>query len=62
MNGEEESVRRRVFSKIFKLDENSQYGFAMTRPFPIRFFKKKLDINLIEMNKTVGEYRTHFRS
>ena len=49
MNGEEESVRR-VFSKTFKLDENNQYGFAMTKPLPIGIFVKKSDINLIEMN------------
>ena len=38
LNGEESPKKRRVFSKIFKLDENNQYGFAMTKPLPIGIF------------------------
>ena len=40
-------MRRRIkvntkgFSKIFKLDENNQYGFAKTKPLPIGAFKKR---------------------
>ena len=56
MDREEESVKRRAFSEGFKLDMNNQYGFAMTKPLHIAIFKKKPDINLIEMNKIVGEY------
>ena len=35
LDGKDKSSKRRVFSKIFKLDENNQYGFAMTKPLPI---------------------------
>ena len=50
---EEMSKQRRVFSKIFKLDENNQYGFAMRKPLPIGIFKKKPSVTLELMNKTV---------
>ena len=30
LDGEDQSKKRRVFSKLFTLDENNQYGFAMT--------------------------------
>ena len=30
LDGEDQSKKRRLFSKIFTLDENNQYGFAMT--------------------------------
>ena len=39
LDGESESHKRRVFSKTFKLDENNQYRFAMTKPLPIGIFK-----------------------
>ena len=39
LDGESESQKRRVFSKTFKLDENNQYRFAMTKPLPIGIFK-----------------------
>ena len=29
LDGEKNSQSRRVYSKIFELDENKQYGFAM---------------------------------
>ena len=35
LDREERSQPRRVFSKIFKLDENNQYGFVMTKPQPV---------------------------
>ena len=39
----------RVFSKIFKLDENNQYGFAMTKPLPIGiFYKKDVDLDILQ--------------
>ena len=39
LDGESESHKRRVFSKTYKLDENNQYRFAMTKPLPIGIFK-----------------------
>ena len=53
MDGEEKSEQRRVFSKIFKLDENNQYGFAITKPLPIGIFNKKPSVTLELMNKIV---------
>ena len=49
-------MRRRIkvntkgFSKIFKLDENNQYGFAKTKPLPIGVFKKEahLDMDILK--------------
>ena len=38
LDGKEKSCKRRIFSKIFKLDENNQYGFVMTKPLPIGIF------------------------
>ena len=42
LDGEEQSQPTRVFSKIFKLDENNQYSFSMTKSLPIGIFKKDL--------------------
>ena len=42
LDGEEQSQPTRVFSKIFKLDENNQYSFSMTKSLPIGIFKKNL--------------------
>lgn len=41
MYGEESYSGRTVISKIMKLDENNQYGFAMTKPMPIGCIKEK---------------------
>ena len=46
LDGDESRKKRRVFSKVFKLDENNQYGFAMTKPLPIGIFKKQSDPNM----------------
>ena len=42
LDGEEQSQPSRVFSNIFKLDENNQYSFSMTKSLPIGIFKKNL--------------------
>ena len=42
LDGEEQSQPSRVFSKTFKLDENNQYSFSMTKSLPIGIFKKNL--------------------
>ena len=41
INGEE----KRVISKILKLDENNQYGHAMTKPLPTGCIKDNSDIS-----------------
>ena len=42
-------VNTKGFSKIFKLDENNQYGFAKTK-LPIGVFKKEahLDMDILK--------------
>ena len=39
-------VKREEFLVVFKLDENNQCGFAMTKPLPIGIFKKQPDPNM----------------
>ena len=41
INGED----KRVISKILKLDENNQYGHAMTKPLPTGYIKNNSDIS-----------------
>ena len=38
--GENKPEKKRVFAKILKLDENNQYGFAMTKPMPTGCIKE----------------------
>ena len=40
LDGEKTYEKRRVISKILKLDENNQYGFAMTKPMPTGCIKE----------------------
>ena len=40
LNEDENYVTRRVISKILKLDENNQYGYAMIKPLPTGCIKK----------------------
>ena len=49
LDDDELSSQRRVISKIIKFDENNQYGFAMTKPMPVRAIKEK-DPSWIEYN------------
>ena len=53
MDREEKSEQRRVFSKIFKLDENNQDGLAVAKPLLIEIFNKKPSVTLELMNKIV---------
>ena len=41
LDGETEYFDRRVISNVLKLDENNQYGFAMTRPMPTGCIREK---------------------
>ena len=40
LDGENKPEKRRVIGKILKLDENNQYGFAMTKPMPTGCIKE----------------------
>ena len=41
LDKEKDYSDRRGIAKILKLDENNQYGFAMTKPVPIGSIKVK---------------------
>ena len=56
LDGEEKSSKRRIFSKIFQLDKNNQYGFAMTKPLPISIFKKEVYVNMEILNKSMANF------
>ena len=56
LNGEKKSSRRTVFPKIFKLDENNQYGFAMTKPLPINIFKKEDHVDMEILNASIAKF------
>ena len=53
LDGEESSKKRRVFSKV---DENNQYGFAMTNPLPIGIFKKQSDPNMETLENSLKNF------
>ena len=40
LDDEKKFSKRRIISKIVKLDENNQYGYAMTRPMPTGCIKE----------------------
>ena len=56
LDGETVVKKRRMFSKIFKLDENNQYGFAMAKPFPIGIFKKEPSVTMDVFNKSIENF------
>ena len=41
---------KRVITKILKLDENNQYGFAMTRPMPTGCIKEHPSPSWVKFN------------
>ena len=41
---DEEKQKKRIVSKILKMDENNQYGNAMTKPLPYGCIKKEKEI------------------
>ena len=45
-----------MFSKLFKLDENNQYGFAMTKPLPIGIFKKEPSVSNDILIKSIENF------
>ena len=61
LDGEKSSKKRRVFSKVFKLVENNQYGFAMTKPLPIGIFKKQSDSNMKTLENSLKNFAKSIR-
>ena len=53
----------RIISKIIKLDENNQYGFAMTKPMPVGEIKDKeptwKEFNLLMEKISLDDPRGH---
>ena len=50
LNNEKKFSKRRVISKIVKLDENNQYGFAMTKPMPTGCIKENNSPSWLKFN------------
>ena len=45
--GKNKTQKKRVISKILKLDENNQYGNGMTKPLPTDRIKDNSDISWV---------------
>ena len=56
LDAQEGSRKRRVFSKVFKLDENNQYGFAMTKAFLIGISKKQSNPNMETLESSLKNF------
>ena len=48
--GKNKTQKKRVISKILKLDENNQYGNGMTKPLPTGCIKDDSDISWVTFN------------
>ena len=42
--------RKRVMTKILKLDENNQYGYSMTKPLPTGCIKENKNVSWVSFN------------
>ena len=47
----DQKTKKRVITKILKLDENKQYGHGMTKPLPIGCIKDSDDVSWITFNE-----------
>ena len=56
LNVREKSSKRRIFSKILKLDENNQYALAMMKPLPIGIFKKEEHVDIEILNASIANF------
>ena len=61
LDGEEKSSKRRIFSKILKLDENNQYDFAMTKSLFIGIFKKEAYVDMEILNASITNFDPNAR-
>ena len=64
LNNEKEYSKKRVISKILKLDENKQYGFGMTKSLPTGCIKQNFDtswktFNLLLQNVSLDDQIGH---
>ena len=50
LNGEIHPKKRRVITKILKLDENNQYGYAVTKPMPTGCIKEHPSPSWLKFN------------
>ena len=50
LNNDKNFSKKRIISKIVKLDENNQYGFAMTRPMPTGCIKENNSPSWLKFN------------
>ena len=50
LDNEKKFSKRRIISKIVKLDENNQYGYAMTRPMPTGCIKENNSPSWLKFN------------
>ena len=50
LNNEKTFSKKRVISKIVKLDENNQYGYALTKPMPTGCIKEKNSPSWLKFN------------
>ena len=51
----DEKIKKRIITKILKLDENNQYGNGMTKPLPTGCIKDNNDISWKIFNFLLGE-------
>ena len=53
-----EKIKKRVISKILKLDENNQYGNGMTKPLPTGCIKDNDDVSWETFNFLLEKVKT----
>ena len=51
LDNENSYHERRIISKILKMDENNQYGFAMTEPIPTGCIKENPAPSWLKFNQ-----------
>ena len=49
-------AKKAFFPKISKLNENNQYGFAMTKPLPIVIFKNEAHVDTEILNNSIKNF------
>ena len=52
-------IKRHIITKILKLDENNQYGFAMTKPMKAKTAPSWLELNLLPKTVDLDEKFGH---
>ena len=50
LDNQENYCKKRLITKISKLDENNQYGFAMTKTMPISCIKENKPLSWLKFN------------